>query len=41
MGLAIVRKIAETHQGRAWVESRAGEGAAFHVTLPAGSQRES
>jgi signal transduction histidine kinase len=34
MGLAIVRKIAETHAGRAWVESRPGEGAAFHVTLP-------
>jgi signal transduction histidine kinase len=34
MGLAIVRRIAETHQGRAWVESRPGEGAAFHVTFP-------
>lgn len=34
MGLAIVRKIAETHRGRAWVESRPGEGSAFHVTLP-------
>jgi signal transduction histidine kinase len=34
MGLAIVRKIAETHGGRAWVESVPGEGAAFHVTLP-------
>lgn len=34
MGLAIVRKIAETHGGRAWVESPPGKGAAFHVTLP-------
>jgi len=34
MGLAIVRKIAETHSGLAWVESTPGEGARFHVTLP-------
>ena len=34
MGLAIVRKIAETHHGRSWVESRPGEGAAFHITFP-------
>lgn len=35
IGLAIVRKIAESHGGEAWVESRPGEGAAFHVTFPA------
>ena len=34
MGLAIVRKIAETHGGRAWVESAPGRGARFHVSLP-------
>jgi PAS domain S-box-containing protein len=34
MGLAIVRKIAETHGGCAWVESDLGSGAAFHLTLP-------
>jgi PAS domain S-box-containing protein len=34
IGLAIVRKIAESHGGAAWVESRVGEGSAFHVTFP-------
>ncbi len=33
IGLAIVRKIAEVHGGRAWVESHPGQGACFHVTL--------
>jgi signal transduction histidine kinase len=36
MGLAIVRRIAESHGGRAWVESRPGQGAAFRVTFPRG-----
>jgi signal transduction histidine kinase len=36
MGLAIVRKIAEKHGGRAWVDGEPGEGARFHVTLPRG-----
>ncbi len=36
IGLAIVKKIAELHGGRAFVESPAGEGAAFHVLLPRG-----
>ena len=34
MGLAIVRKIVETHRGRVWVESRPGRGATFHVPSP-------
>ena len=33
-GLAIVRRIAETYGGSAWVESEVGRGAAFHVALP-------
>jgi PAS domain S-box-containing protein len=36
VGLAIVKKIAETHGGEVWVESRPGAGAAFHLTLPRG-----
>jgi PAS domain S-box-containing protein len=34
MGLAIVKKIVETHGGRVWVESELGKGASFHLTLP-------
>ncbi|MFP8875117.1 MAG: hypothetical protein VCB42_11485 [Myxococcota bacterium] len=29
-----MKKIAETRNGRAWVESTPGTGASFHVTLP-------
>lgn len=36
VGLAIVRKIAETHGGRVWVESEPGAGASFHLLLPRG-----
>jgi PAS domain S-box-containing protein len=34
IGLAIVKKIAETHGGRVWVESEPGRGASFHLYLP-------
>jgi PAS domain S-box-containing protein len=33
VGLAVVKRFAELHGGRAWVEDREGGGASFHVTL--------
>jgi PAS domain S-box-containing protein len=33
IGLAIVKKIAETHGGRVWLDSRSGCGTTFHVTF--------
>ncbi len=34
VGLAIVRKVAERHGGRAWGESELGKGSTFHLALP-------
>ena len=34
LGLPISKQIVDAHQGRLWVESAPGEGAAFFVTLP-------
>jgi light-regulated signal transduction histidine kinase (bacteriophytochrome) len=35
IGLAICRKIVDHYGGAIWVQSEAGEGATFHLTLPA------
>jgi PAS domain S-box-containing protein len=34
VGLSLVRRFAELHGGRAWVQDRAGGGASFNVLLP-------
>jgi len=35
LGLAIAQRVLERQQGRIWVESTAGEGSIFHLSLPA------
>ena len=34
IGLALVKHIAESHGGQAWVESELGHGSTFSVTIP-------
>ena len=36
VGLSLVKRFAELHGGRAWIEERAGGGASFRVYLPGG-----
>jgi PAS domain S-box-containing protein len=36
VGLSLVKRFAELHGGRAWVEERPGGGASFHVSIPGG-----
>jgi signal transduction histidine kinase len=36
VGLSLVKRFAELHGGRAWVEDRPGGGASFRVFLPGG-----
>jgi len=36
VGLSLVRRFAELHGGRAWVEDRDGGGSSFHAFLPGG-----
>jgi signal transduction histidine kinase len=37
LGLTIVRKVIEGHNGRLWVESAPGQGSCFYLTLPKAS----
>jgi len=34
MGLAIIKRILEAHDGQVWVESELGQGSTFYITIP-------
>ena len=40
LGLAICHSIIVAHKGELWAENRAGQGAAFHFTVPIAAQEE-
>lgn len=40
IGLSLVKRIIEVHNGRIWVESEKGKGAAFHFSLPTPPTKE-
>jgi two-component system sensor histidine kinase KdpD len=40
LGLSIVKKAAEAHGGRTWVESEAGLGTRFFLALPSAGVKE-
>jgi signal transduction histidine kinase len=40
IGLSIVKKVVENHQGKIWAEGKPGEGSVFTVLLPVESERE-
>jgi signal transduction histidine kinase len=39
LGLTIVRRIIDRHDGEAWVESESGKGSKFYVVLPSGAAK--
>jgi signal transduction histidine kinase len=38
LGLSVVNKIIERHDGRIWVESEPGHGSSFYISLPSGDK---